>query len=629
MHGIAGIVYPDAYQMNHLIPPMLNAMSHRGQEQREIRTFRNMQIGICGSSFSSDKRVIAGLDGTLYNSKELRKVLQAQGCQIIGETHAELLVHSYELWGSSFLEHIQGDFAIVLLDQEKGRILLARDRIGKQPLYWFHNQHHFVFASELKAILASGVVPQTPATDAISSYLYFGYTPQDMTPIKDVNKLLPGHYLEFNRNRSKVIQSYWSYSSYFQHQSNEETSAQISHFDTLFRDSLTKLIPEQRPLGCFVSGGLGSSAVAYYLQQIIPKEQLRTYSVEFKDETSADMKAANEIADSLHLQHDCQTITPQDFLNDLVKITWYLDEPLADPNVIATWKLSQMASRSKVVFSGMGSDELLAGHCRYTIEERKISTLDKLIQSSMPWIKRFCIPLLTAIYKPGIYPILQKSRSHLWQLDYLHQNALFTPEVLAAAAPRIANLFDPRVFLHKFYNISKIPSTVSSFLYFDVKTRLVDCFILQYERLTTANSLDWRSPFLAQNLVEYLAGMLEPDNLAEKETALFLKAILKDVYPPSVVNRPKKSRKDFLKPWVENSELAALFKMLPKGILVESGLISGKWLREQTTSPQRRRESFRYLWSILALEIWFRLFIHRSVCSRSIEISVRDLLSEN
>lgn len=628
MNGLAGVVYPDVFHTNNLIHPMLEAMGHRGTQQTEMRTFRNMQIAIHGGVFASYKKMVAGLDGAISNRTQLRESLQQAGRPLIGETDAELLLYAYELWGTEFIEHIQGDFAVVLLDQERERIILARDRIGKQPLYWFYNQHYFIFASELKAILASGVVPQTPAVEAISAYLYFGYTPQDMTPVKEIYKLLPGHFLELNRNRSAAIHSYWSYSSYFQRKNTEDSGTSLKHFESLFRRSLGDMLPKSGPVGCFVSGGLGSATVAYYLQQMIPHDQLHAYSVEFQSETSQDMQAASKITASLKIPHHCKTMTPQNFLDDLVKIIWHLDEPLADPNVIATWHLSRMVKETGIVYSGMGSDELLAGHSRYTLDERSIRYKDKFIHMAMPWIKRFCLPLLTAIYKPGIYAILQKSRTYLWQLEYLRQNALFPVEVLSAAAPRLSSLFDPRIFLHKFYNISKISSPVASFLYFDVKTRLVDCFILQYERLTTANGLNWRSPFLEQNLVEYLASLLEPDNQKEKETALFLKTILKDIFPSSVVLRPKKTRKELLKSWVANSELSSLFQLLPKGVLVESGIISSKWLNQQLVSPHKQEESFRYLWSILALEIWYRLYLHRTVRPQSLDISVRDLLTE-
>lgn len=629
MAGIAGIVYPDAFQVEYLVAPMIDTMSHRGTNGREEFTFKNMQVGICGGQLAQRDSLVVGLDGVIHNRKSLHAILQTKEDKRLSDDPSELILHAYRFWGNTFLEHIRGDFALFILDQKKEKLILARDRIGKKPLYWFQNQHYFIFASELKSILASGAVPQMPATDSIATYLYFGYLPHDLTPIKNINKLLPAHYLQLNRDRSKSIEPFWSFSAHFQQKAYEDKSTIVTHLDTILKDVVRELIPDTHPFGCFVSGGLGSASIAHYLRQNVLSDQFLAYTVAFQGENIQDLKAAEMITKSLQLEHKRLIITPQTFLEDWVKIAWYLDEPIADPNAVATWKMAELARPSKVVFSGMGSDELLAGHSRYSEAEREITYKNWIIQAAMPLIKQLLLPLLNIFSKRSTYGILKQSRTNPWQLDYLNQNAFFNDAVRGDAAPRIAELFDPHVFLHKFHNLPRISSKVSSFLYFDFKTRLVDCFILQFDRLMSANGLDWRTPFLSQAIVEYLAGLPEPDQLAESDTFFILKAILKDVFPESFISRPKKTRKDFLKPWVEISDLAELFLMLPKGAVVEAGLISEKWLRKQVATAENRRESFRYLWAILALEIWFRLYINRPIQPYPPQISVRELLLES
>lgn len=629
MAGIAGVVYSDSFHANRLMTFMLDTLSYRGRSIKEsqLHTFRNMQVGICGGTIAVHKNIYVGLDGTIYNHNYLRPLLQEHGYDAILASDASLIAFAYELWGEKFLTHIDGDFAFFLLDQDKAQILLARDRIGKKPLYWFHSGGQFIFASELKGLLASGAVPQTTSNHSLATYLFFGYTPQDLSPVHGVNKLLPAYYLTINSNHRKSIHSYWSYSHYFTKNIGWDEPIVMDHFNDLLLDSIAKRLPSQHPIGCFVSGGLGSGTVAYYLQQLVPANQIQAYTVGFQDENTADMQAAAEVTKAFHIPHRHEVITPYTFLNDLVKIVWYLDEPLADPNITATWRMSGLATPVNVVFSGMGSDEILAGHTRYTVGEHEIQYRNLIVQLAMPMIRQLFLPILKFFYQRAVFGILRKTPVDPWQTGYLLQNALFTKDDLAAAAPRLANLFDPGIFLHRFYNLPKITSPLASFMYLDVKTRLADWYILQYERLTAARDLEWRAPFLSRSLMEYLAGMPEPEHLTPEETFFILKALLKDVFPQSFINRPKKTRKDFLKPWVEESGLAQLFEILPKGTLVEQGIISETWLREHVSTPQKRRDSFRLLWGILILEIWVQLYINRPIQFAPPDISVHELIT--
>lgn len=631
MGGIAGIVYPDAYQVNDLIVPMLETLSHRGSDS-DFSTYKNVQLGCCNGKCTTNERktVIAALDGKITNFHELKRELQQSGYKISKDTDIELIIHAYDKWKHEFLDHLSGSFSLFLFDQEKNELILARDRIGKKPLYWYQDQHHFIFASELKALLATGAIPQTPSIESLSTYLYFGYFPQDLSPVQNVNKLLPAHYLHFNnRDGSKTVENYWSFSSYFQKRTFNPSTF-VSQLDELLRDSVRKVLPEQDPVGCFILGGIGSASVAYYTQMLARKAQASSFTVGFEGINEEDVKIASEIAKDLELPQAIGSISSSNFLNNFVKIAWYLDEPLADPNVIATWELASLASgHTPTVFSGMGSDELLAGHSRYTISESKQSYQNQIKQWAMPFLTNLLMPFLKTLYKPAAYSFLKQARTNPWTYEFLLQNAIFDIKTIAKASPKLYGQFDPEVFLHKFHHLSRIPSHVSAFLYFDIKTRLPDLYIQQYERLTTANGLQWFSPYLERDVVEYLASMPEPSQLSESETAQFLKPILSPVFSPEVINRPKRTRKHLLKSWVRTSELRKIFQLLSKGRLVEAGLISEQWLGEKNKNVETQEAAFSQLWSILALETWFRLYISDPVSKKPPEKSLIELLSEN
>ena len=624
MTSFSGAIRSDIYQIDNLISPMLRTLSSCSCSNLDGYTFKNAQLGTCGEKLETNARktIFLAIDGIIDDADSLRKKINPPKT----DRDIHVVILAYEKWGTDFLEHIEGDFALALLDQEKEQFFIARDRIGKKPLYWYHEQDTFLFGSEIKGLLATGLVPQTPDPEALASYLYFGFIPQDMTPIKGVNKLLPGHYMLIQLNQNKRILPYWSYSSYFEEQPPCPLNEIPEQLDKLLSDTVKMQTPKEGRLGCFTDGGLGSASIAYYLSQQHDPASLSSFSVGLAGETDEADHAAKLAANTLHIDHHAKIITPDIGLDELVKLVWHLDEPVAI-GIFRSWQLSKLAQGSvDTVFSGTGSDEMLAGHARYSTEEQHLGIWEALIKTPRAWIGNLLLPILNKIYKPGAYEMLKQSRTNPWQFGYLSENALFSESELAEASPRLAKLFDPEVFLHKFHHLHRIKSTVASYLYFDVKTRLPDSLILQLERCTAAHGLKWRAPYLNRKVVEFLARLPEPEKLSEADTAKFLKASMNNVFPKGVVNAPRRSSKALQPIWLEQSELKELFPLLLKGSLVETGWISESWLRAKLTGDPG--ESIFQLWGLLVLETWFRLFINHPVGEVSPDISIRDLLME-
>lgn len=632
MCGIAGILYPDVFQVNNLVSPMLDTLEHRGKNPRDLYTYHNLQLGICGNKLAANtyKTIYCALDGTICNRKQIVSDLQSLGIDIaLSVSDAALVIAVYETWGNDFLKQLNGDFAIALFDQERELLLLARDRIGVKPLYWYHAKNTFIFGSELKALLATGLIPQTLAEDTISSYLFFGFIPQDMTPIQGISKLLPGYILSFKLDQSMSISPYWSLSSFFQDTHKDPPQSLVSQLDYLMSESVKRRLPEESPIGSFVSGGIGSACTAYYIQKEIKNQPIELFSVGFAGHNDSDIAASREVAAALSLPQQISLISPKQMVEKLPSIIWYLDEPLADPNVVATWHSAKSAALfTQYAFSGMGSDEFFAGHSHYTSLEQQVNPIETLIRNVMTYSKKLVIPLLKYIYEPLAFRYLKQTRTDPWQFSYMQKNAVFDLRLLKAASPYLSKLFDPEVFLHKFHHLQRIPNKVGALQYLDIKTRLVDCYTHQYERLCTANGLVWQSPFLDRDLMEFAAGLPEPNELEEFDTARALKELLKHTFSKQLLNRPKRTRPTFLGDWAPLPPILELFHRLPYGSLVETGMISLRWLKDRLKEVHSSQTVFRHLWSILMLELWIQLYINRRIEPHAPEQSATELLKK-
>jgi len=623
--GIAGISYPDALQVDTLIHRMMEALSSRSPHSPQFKNEGRYQFGGAPLMANEKNTCFVALDGEFDNRHALGNILLDLGVPCDPHSSVSVLLKAYETWGIHCLEHLSGPFALFIYDSAQDTLILARDRIGQKPLYWFEGHRHFLFASELKALLSTGLVPQTPAPDALAMYFYFGYIPQDLTPIKGVNKLLPGHYLIATGTKMQVL-PYWSFSTHFEHETSlpsHEITHQLHH---LLEDNITRNLAKGSA-GCFVSGGLGSATVAHYLKEAHPDVQ--AFTVGFEGQNEADIGAAMQVCENLSLEQTVERITPQTLFDHLVKMIWTLDEPIADPQFLATWRLCSLAStKTRQVFSGMGSDELMAGHNRYSLAERDSGMISRVKLIPKPVIDYVLLPLSKLFNKSAAYNLLKAYRTDPSQFEFLRHNALFDEVQLASLSPKLVRYFDPETFLHKFHHLDRIKSTIGAYMYFDVKTRLPDQYILQYERFTTAFGLDWDSPFLDRTVVEFAAHLPEPESLEENETASYLKPLVASVFPPPLLNRPKKSRPNFLSSWLNIPSIHATFSQLRQSSLVETGVISKEWLESMLLHYADRRHAFQQLWSVLVLEIWFQLFINRPVHPTMPQVTLDQMIGE-
>lgn len=632
MSRIAGIIYPNAFQVTEMIQEMHATFSSNASFQ--YFHHKNLELGGWDSEIATNEAadVRALLDGEIYNKGELTLELKKLGYKFQSDSDSELLVHAYDAWKEEFLHRLNGPFALAIFDEKKEILLLARDRMGQKPLFWTAQGEYWLFSTELKGLISTGIVPQTPSNEAFASFLHFGFIPQDLAAIQGVNKLLPCHYLKVDLNRQSVIGQYWSLSTLLQTKkslSREETYEQLGK---KMEDAIRVSLPSEGKIGSFLVGNLGSSAMAWFLSHVLPRKRICTYSAVFDEPQPKELQLSSEIAQTLSLDHKTKKIEPDEVLDELPKMIWYLDEPIADPFAVQTWHLGKIAGAECAhAYADLGWEEMLGGSSRYFVAE------DKKNHAALPFAffiarlpekirDRILIPILKAFRCDYLYRILRNIDINREQVAYLMETALFKGKARKKVSPMLYEIFDPEVFTQRFHRLSALPGSIDPSLYYDAKTELPDRLLVQFERLLDPHNIRVINPFLDFRLVEFLAEIPEEIKFESKKPGAILHQLMERLChacPPF----PERTG-SFMDTWRNNTRFREVFKLLLKGRLVEEGIISGRWIRQQLGYPYLIPSTFKQLWAILVLEIWFRLYISRPIDMANISFTTEQLLTQ-
>src|SRR3989344_5761933 len=369
MCGIAGFHGSGNHE---IIKNMTNSLARRGPNDESFYNFANLYFGFRRLSIidlttgrqpmsNEDDTVWLIFNGEIYNFLELRTGLEKKGHKFKSKTDTEVIIHLYEEKGEACFDELNGMFALAIWDQKAKKLIVAKDRLGKKPLYYSVINNTFIFASELKAILEHHLIKKEIDYDSLNKYLIYEYVPTPASIIKNVSKLESGHLLIWQNNKL-TKQEYWdiAFDKYKIDYSNQAVI--LKEFDSLLEDSIKRRLVADVPLGIFLSGGLDSSTITYYASRH-SSQKIKTFSIGFEDKSFDDTSHASQVADFLKTDHYHRSCTPQDLLESLPDIAQINDEPLADASIIPTHLLSQFTRQNvTVALGGDGGDELLAGY---------------------------------------------------------------------------------------------------------------------------------------------------------------------------------------------------------------------------------------------------------------------------
>jgi asparagine synthase (glutamine-hydrolysing) len=626
MCGIAGVVSAsrESNINEGLVRHMCDQIVYRGPDDEGIYVADGAGLGMRRLSiidlsgghqpvFNEDRNAWIVFNGEIYNFPELRPELESRGHRFYTKTDTEVIIHLYEEMGADCVKKLRGMFALALYDKTKRKLTLARDRLGKKPLYYALHKGNLYFASEVKSILA--VAPELAEVNgqALLEYLYYQYVPEPISAFTGIQKLPAGHLLEFERGEI-TIRQYWDLPRYNTHfpKSEEECLEELEQ--RLLEATKIRLISDV-PLGAFLSGGTDSSTIVALMARASSKP-VKTFSIGFTKDDFNEARYARMVAEKFGTEHHEMILEP-DVVQTVEHLTSSLEEPFGDSSMLPTYYVSQMARQHvTVALSGDGGDEIFAGYDRYRIHADR-----KIFEHIPEWARKF--------YRERIFPhvprgmrgrTLSYNLSLPWQERYIDRIS-FLPdferdtELLSDEFRAILRRGDdPGNVLRRRFAAAPTDEPVSQLLYVDTKTYLVDDILTKVDRMSMLNSLEVRVPILDHVFVEWATGLGSEWKLRGREQKYILRKLAERIgVPRETLYREKRGFSLPLVHWMRH-ELKDMLMILLEPRTLERGYFQPSGIRTVMDDYLLRgRANTGRLWRLLMFELWHRNFLEKYV----------------
>jgi asparagine synthase (glutamine-hydrolysing) len=613
MCGIAGGMGKDCPDQISL-DRQLDILKHRGPDGVGKIFGKDFSLGMCrlaiveiqnGTQPSSDSlsKIHLVFNGEIYNFKDLQKKYFQNSRTLRNNSEATLLVELYKLMGTDFINLLDGMFAIALYDEEKDFLLLARDKLGKKPLFYsIISEKSIVFASETKAILA--VIPtKNFSHHALSEFMMFGYLTGERTAFVEVKSIPPAHFGIYSRGELK-IKEYWkpNYNSILKisyQEAKEETRR-------LLTESIEKRLISERPIGVFLSGGVDSTLVAALLSRIHPGD-FKTFTIGFNDSNIDESTHASKIARYLGLKHEIKIVEPnsQILINDITNV---LDQPFADTSVIPTFELARYAANEIVVaIGGDGGDEVFGGYTRY-LTAQKIQKISQFLKFLDPLSQQLVKRNLITNPKLSRLLIEAQSRSTL-SSAYLSVMSRSSSELFQKLLSSDYLRSEPATnFIDSFEN-EGAKDPLSSMLRSDLTTYLPGDLLVKADMASMANGLELRSPLLDIKLIEWANSLPSTFKIQNNRTKYILKDLVGDLIPLSILEKPKMGFGIPRASWLRTEFKELSYDLLTDGIARDRGWFNQKCVQNLLDSHQGGLDRSSIIWPMLMLELWARRWL--------------------
>jgi asparagine synthase (glutamine-hydrolysing) len=611
-----------------VLEAMRDVITHRGPDDEGIFIDGNIGLGHRRLSIvdvfgghqpmtNEDATLHIIFNGEIYNHADYRESLESNGHVYQTHCDTETILHLYEEHGTACVDYLRGMFTFAIWDQRKQELFIARDRLGVKPLYYVHTDDgSLYFGSEIKTVLEARAVKPEINYAVLSDYLANHAPSGEETLFLGVKRLLPGHVLTW-RDGEMNIRRYWDV-DFSKDEDVRDDQTYIKQWSELFRESVRLRLMADVPLGMFLSGGIDSSAIAAVMSGMV-SEPIKTFSVAFKEREANELEYARLVADAYKTNHHEIIVSPEQFFAALPQLVWHEDEPLAHPSSVALYFVSKLASdHVKVVLTGEGSDELLAGYGRYRRTMWNLSmgrkynkltpsiardTIRKQIEHTLPGgrlrqklMRTFLVlsPELESIYFDNFAVFPTPMQQHM-----------FTRET----NDRIHSI-DPYVELRRLLERTKDLSLLDGLLYADIKTYLHE-LLMKQDQMSMATSIESRVPFLDHKLVEFTARMPDTMKLRGATTKYVLRESMKGVLPEKILTRSKMGFPVPIGSWFRGPFKSVIDEYVLSDRALSRGIFAPDFVRKLVSLHQSGEDHAERLWSLLNFEMWQRRFFDR------------------
>ncbi len=638
MCGICGIAVPKKSRRSitpSLLLSMRDSLTHRGPDDAGMffdgavaLGHRRLSIVDLGGGHqpmqNEDGTIQIVFNGEIYNHLDLRAALEGRGHRYASASDTETIIHLYEERGPQAVTELRGMFAFAVWDSARQRLVLARDRLGIKPLYYvLADDGAIYFASEIKALIEAKAVKPELNYDALPDYLANRYTSDEQTLFRGVKRLMPGHTLVWSEGRIE-INRYWDVS--FQKPAETLSEAEyVERFTELFREAVRLRLMADVPLGMFLSGGIDSSAIAAVMSEMV-RDPIKTFSVGFAEREANEMHYARLVARAFGTDHHEILVSPAEFFDVLPALVYQEDEPIAHPSSVPLYFVSRLASEHvKVVLTGEGSDESLAGYGKYARTVYNLAlgrAYHKTVPSPLRSLIRRVIEGSDARSRAGqrlarTFFCIEPDIESIYFDNFSVFSRRMQRELLTGETRERTGQSDPYRASITGAADSDAVALLDQLLAADLKTYLHE-LLMKQDQMSMAASIESRVPFLDHRLVEFAAQLPVRMKLRGMTTKYILRRSMRDKLPREILSRKKMGFPVPVGKWFAGEFGHLLDDYLLGERARARGLFEPGFVREIVRRHRAGENHSERLWALMNFEIWQRRFIDGEPASENI-----------
>ncbi|MEO7018798.1 MAG: asparagine synthase (glutamine-hydrolyzing) [Ktedonobacteraceae bacterium] len=623
MCGICGVYNAHSGQpvASRLIEQMMSLLEHRGPDDQGMHLEQEFGLGFRRLSIidlvggqqpvtNEAGTIWLAFNGEIWNYRALRQELQTQGHHFRTQSDAEVIVHAYEEYGTACIAHLHGMFALAIWDGPRKRLLLARDRAGKKPLYYTRVGGDVLFASEIKALLCDPRVPRQVDPQSLSDFLSVRYVPGPATIFKDIYKVQPGHWLLYEQETWRT-ECYWDFA--FEALEQGPSPALATYLQGI-RQHVQRSVEERLigdvPLGAFLSGGVDSSIIVGMMSRL-STHPVKTFAVGFDTPGYSELPYARLVAEHFGTEHHELVISSAELPTYWPLLTWHRDEPVSEPSDLGVYLISRLARQHvKVVLSGEGGDELFAGYPKYAVDSlaRYYHLLPLALRQKIifPFVEHlpYRMRKLTQAARTLAEPAPQRWVDWFGIFPDRLKEQLLTPQLKSRVDVNAGRLFQRMLDLHPQRD------DLSRMLYLDTKMWLPDNLLMKCDKMSMAASLEARMPLLDEHLIAYAASIPSHLKVHGWQTKWILKQAFADFLPRSILTRKKMGFNVPTGAWFRESQRDFLSGLLLSERTRSRELFNYAFVEHLLNAHLAGRRNYQaQLFTLASLELWFRVFI--------------------